>query len=89
MQDFCGKLSDCISEGSLLGLRRESAVGLLWERLLLGGALSGPGCRAGKRVERIEKCVRCILLRFSILLLLRSCYDFLLRRRGSREQCSC
>ena len=27
-------------------------------------ALCGPGCRAGKRVEHIEKCVRCILLRF-------------------------
>ena len=48
---FIGKarLSDCVSEGSVVGLRRESAVGRRVERLWHAGALSGTKARAGKR----------------------------------------
>ena len=56
---FRGKarLSDCVSEGSVEGLRRESAVGRRVERLSQGSALSGTKARAGKRSGSLLSCV--------------------------------
>ena len=56
---FRGKarLSDCVSEASVVGLRRESAVGWRMERLWHVGALSGTETRAGKRSGSLLSCV--------------------------------
>ena len=56
---FRGKarLSDCVSEGSVVGLRRESAVGRRVERPSQGSALSGTKARAGKRSGSLLGCV--------------------------------
>ena len=56
---FRGKarLSDCVSEASVVGLRRESAVGRRMERLWHVGALSGTETRAGKRSGSLLSCV--------------------------------
>ena len=56
---FRGKarLSDCVSEGSVVGLRRESAVARLVERPSQGSALSGTKARAGKRSGSLLSCV--------------------------------
>ena len=51
------RLSDCVSEGLVEGLRRESAVGRRVERLWHAGALSGTKARAGKRSGSLLSCV--------------------------------